>query len=347
MKVYFYHTQDTHRIVREWKQGLFPAHFLYGALQLDHYGIDVIWHNQIHRYKRVRDTLRATWRILTCRQPYDVLYATHTRGIEPIILLHALGLYRRPIVVWHHQPIVKAQSPLREALARLFYKGMDHLFFFSENLMQESLKSRKADPSRMSMAHWGADLDFYDSIHPDGNSPCDFISTGKEMRDYITLYKAFCQTGRQLSLYVQRQQEAFFRSLQPEKNIAVHYGSRLMPYELSLVVAQSRCVCICCHASTYTVGLTTVVEALALGLPILCTRNATLPMDLEQEGCGILIDPYDVKGWENAIDYIATHPEEARQMGQRGRALAERCYNVRQCAADVAKKLIQVYQGTD
>ena len=141
MRVYFYHTQDTARIVREWKEGIFPAHFLYGALQLEQYGIDVIWHDQIHVYKRVQDTLKASWKILTCKQSYDILYATHTRGIEPIILLHALGLYRKKIVVWHHQPIVKVKNWFRETLARLFYKGMDHMIFFSDKLMQDSLKS--------------------------------------------------------------------------------------------------------------------------------------------------------------------------------------------------------------
>lgn len=337
--VYFYHTQDTVRIVREWKEGKFPAHFLYGALQLPQYGFDVIWHDQIHVYKRVQDTVKATWKILTCRRHYDTLYATHTRGIEPIILLHAIGLYRKRIVVWHHQPIVKAGNCLREALARLYYKGMDHMIFFSEKLIQDSLKSSKADPARMSMVHWGADLAFYDSLQPDGKSPCPFISTGKELRDYRTLTEAFNNTGQPLTLYTAKEQREAFRNLEVKKNIDLHFGTRLMPYELSLLVAQSDCVCICCQPSDYTVGLTTVVEAMALGKPVLCTRNLQMPMDLEAEGCGIWLEPYDREGWERAICYITEHPREAREMGRRGRLLAEKYYNVEQCAREVAPLL--------
>ncbi len=338
--VYFYHTQDTMRIVREWKKGKFPAHFLYGALQLEQYGFDVIWHDQIHVYKRVQDTVKATWKILTCRRHYDVLYATHTRGIEPIILLHAIGLYRRRIVVWHHQPIVKAKSWLREALARLFYKGMDHMIFFSEKLIRDSIKSAKADPARMSMVHWGADLAFYDSLRPDGESPCPFISTGKELRDYRTLTEAFNHTGAALTLYTQKEQQGTFTNLEIKDNIDLNFGTRLMPYELSLLVAQSECVCICCKPSNYTVGLTTVVEAMALGKPILCTRNLQMPMDLEAEGCGIWLEPYDREGWERAIRYITGHPEEAREMGRKGRLLAEKYYNVEQCAREVPPLLL-------
>ena len=338
-RVYFYHTQDTMRIVREWKEGKFPGHFLYGALQLEQYGFDIIWHDQIHIYKRVQDTLKATWKILTCRKHYDVLYATHTRGIEPIILLHAMGLYRKRIVVWHHQPIVKAKNSLREALARLFYRGMDHMIFFSEKLMHDSLQSQKADPARMSMVHWGADLAFYDSLKPDGTQPCLFISTGKELRDYKTLTEAFNHTGQPLTLYTAKEQREAFKNLEVKDNIDLHFGTRLMPYELSLLVAQSQCVCICCQPSNYTVGLTTVVEAMALGIPILCTRNPQMPMDLEAEGCGIYMEPYDTAGWERAIQYIISHPEEAKEMGRKGRLLAEKYYNVEQCGREVAQLL--------
>ena len=68
----------------------------------------------------------------------------------------------------------------------------------------------------------------------------------------------------------------------------------------------------------------------------LCTRNLQMPMDLEAEGCGIWLEPYDREGWERAIRYIIGHPEEAREMGRRGRLLAEKYYNVEQCAREVA-----------
>ncbi|MBP5392640.1 MAG: glycosyltransferase [Bacteroidaceae bacterium] len=336
MTIYFYHTQDTERIVREWEEGTFPSHFLYGALQLKDYGIDVVWHHQKHTYKRLRDMFVATWKVLTCRKHYDVLYATHTLGIEPIILLRALRLYRHPIVVWHHQPIVKAKNPLREALARLFYRGIDHMIFFSQKLMQDSLLSKKADPSRMSMVHWGADLDYYDNLQTDGLHPSQFISTGKELRDFETLLKAFQETGLPLTLYAEKKRKAYFEALHPGENIELHYGDRPIPHEIAQKVAQSRCVCICCQESNYTVGLTTVVEALALSLPILCTRNPQIPIDIEEEGCGFWIEAKDVEGWKEKLRYIAEHTEEAQAMGKRGRALAEQYYNVRQCGKEVA-----------
>jgi len=265
-------------------------------------------------------------------------------GIEPIILLRALRLYRHPIVVWHHQPIVPAKNPLREALARLFYRGMDHMIFFSEKLIQDSLLSKKADPKRMSMVHWGADLDYYSSLltSPKGEGQeRAFISTGKELRDYETLLKAFQETGLPLTLFVEKKRQAYFEGLNLlGSNVDIHYGDRPIPHEIAQLVAQSRCVCICCQESNYTVGLTTVVEALALGLPILCTRNPQMPMDIEAEGCGFWIEPKDVEGWKEKLRFIADHPDEAKAMGKRGRALAEQYYNVKQCGREAAQIII-------
>ena len=96
---------------------------------------------------------------------------------------------------------------------------------------------------------------------------------------------------------------------------------------------------ICCKHTRYTAGLTTVVEALALGLPMICSRNPQIPVDFDNEGCGIAVDYGDVEGWQRAINYLATHPDEAQTMGKKGRKIAERKFNDRQCAKEIAEVL--------
>ena len=232
------------------------------------------------------------------------------------------------------------------------------MIFFSEKLMQDSLLSAKADPRRMSMVHWGADLEYYDRIKQTPSDPSHpsfkgrvsssskgklegvlspFISTGKELRDFETLLQAFRETGLPLTLYAEKKRKAYFEALHPSENIELHYGDRPIPHEIAQQVARSCCVCICCQRSNYTVGLTTVVEALALGLPILCTRNPQMPMDIEAEGCGYWLDVGDVEGWKEKLRFIANHPQEAQAMGRRGRALAEKYYNDKQCGKEVAE----------
>lgn len=344
-KIYFYHTQDIQHILRRMQDGEFPPHFLYGAAKLGREGIDVVWHESRIDLPRWQLMLRNTWKILRCREKFDAVYATHYRGIEPLVLLRALGLYRKPIVVWHHQPVITPRQWWRECLGRLFYRGFDRMIFFSRALVETSLKSPKARKERVIEGHWGADLDFYDRVKAKAQAEggaIGFVSSGKELCDMPTLVEAFGRTGETLEIILSRRAgdidyEKIFSQLNPKPNIHVNFYDKLAPYEISLRVAQARCVVICRQKSKYTVGLTTLVEALALGKPIITTRNATFPFDVEKEHCGIAVDYNDVEGWQHAIEFIASHPDEAARMGMNSRRLALERYNDEACARQVAE----------
>lgn len=351
MKAYFYHTQDLQMILPKIEKGEFPPHLLYGATKLGDYGIDVVWHKSRLGLSRWKMMVHTAWHILTCREKIDVVYATHYRGLELIVLLRALGLYRKPVVIWHHQPIITPKSMWREWLGRLFYRGFDHMFFFSQKLIDDSMKSRKARPERMHLGHWGMSPTDNSSSpswrggRGEGQEGCGlFISTGKEMRDFPTLISAFNNVGAELDIYVNKKNgevdyDSIFSKMDIADNVHVHWTNRLAPYEMSLLVEKADCVVVCCQETKYTVGLTTVVEALALGKPIICSRNPQIPVDFDKEGCGISVPYYDVKGWEKAINYIMEHPDEAEKMGRRGRELARTTYNDRRCAEEVAAVL--------
>lgn len=349
MKVYFYHTQNIQYCLSRMQQGEFPSHFLYGACHLSSSGIDVVYHRSPSKeMSRLKTALYTAWRVLTCREHIDAVYATHYKGLELLILLRAIGIFRKPIVVWHHQPIVTPKSKLREWGGRLFYRGMDRLIFFSQKLVDDSLHSPKANPKRMVVGHWGADLDFYDRMrNQEKDARFVFIATGKEQRDQHTLIEAFNRTGQPLKLYIGINPDPTVpnpnldavRSYKPAANIDVREICGLLPYEIALDVAKAQCVAICCKHTRYTAGLTTVVEALALGLPMVCSRNPQIPIDFDREGCGISVEYGDVEGWQRATSYLASHPDEARRMGERGRQIAEERFNDRQCASEVAAVL--------
>lgn len=363
MHVYFYHTQNIQYCLDRMKDGEFPSHFLYGACHLKDNGIGVVWHRSPKKaLSRIATAISTAWRVLTCREKYDAVYATHYKGLELVVLLRALRLFRKPIIVWHHQPIVTSKSRLRELGGRLFYHGFDRMIFFSQKLVDDSLKSRKADPRRMVVGHWGADLDFYDRIsrsvaearqasaHEGGAEAPVFIATGKEQRDQPTLIEAFRNTPHHLILYIGINADPSIpnpnldavRRCHPSANVKVVEICGLLPYEIACEVAKASCVVICCKETRYTAGLTTVVEALALGLPIICSRNPQIPVDFSRDGCGISVPYGDVEGWQRAVDYIATHPEEARRMGEKGRQIAERTFNDKRCAREIAEVIKSV-----
>lgn len=114
LTIYFYHTRLTRESYEEWKDYKFPGHILYGLPLLEKYGIRSVMHKYKAFPSRLKLMLYATKEILCCKEPYEVLYGTSFRGLELIILLRALGLYRKPIVIWHHTALKTSSRKIRE-----------------------------------------------------------------------------------------------------------------------------------------------------------------------------------------------------------------------------------------
>jgi glycosyltransferase involved in cell wall biosynthesis len=71
--------------------------------------------------------------------------------------------------------------------------------------------------------------------------------------------------------------------------------------------------------------------------PVTITRTGALPseIDIEGTGCGIFVPPEDADAIAEAINYLGDNPEQAADMGRRGRTLAERYYNIERYATDL------------
>lgn len=347
MRIYFYHTRESKQSLEEWKQLRFPGHLLYGLPLLEKYGIDAILHR--HRYieNRWKLMLYVTYEIFSCRKKYDVLYGTSFRGLEIIIFLHALGLYKRPIVVWHHTALRRSRNKIREFLSCVFYKGIDHMFFFSQKHIDESIQLNKVPSEKLELVHWGPDLAFYDNIMSAASKEnhMGFISTGKENRDVDTLIKAFIETKASLEIYISKTCGAInykekLDKYSPCDRIKIHYTNGVIPYILAQIVATKQFVVIPCLEYSYTVGLTTLVEALALGIPVICSKNPYYEMEIDKEQIGITVAYGDVQGWKNAIDFLMENPVIAKKMGENARRLAEKSFNFEVFSKEVAISLL-------
>lgn len=345
MKVYFYHDQNINQMYREWKSGRYPGHFLFGATHLHKYGIDVIMHQHRQFSSNFKLCLYVAWQILTCREPFDVVYAANTKGLGLIMALHSMHVFRKPIVAWQKQPVMGY-----DLFSKTQYNGLDKVIFMSRQIADESVRSGAFESHQVEVVNWGCDLDYYDKLmffnNEYSNNHNGFISTGKDRRDMATLVRAFSATGQPLQIYVASQAYgdnylATLNDLRPSSNINVTFLKGNMTAELAQKVWQSRYVVICCQESNEPVGYTTLMEAMALGLPVICSRNSTYPLDVESEGIGVTIPFYDSVGWENAIRTFVANPDQTAMMGKAARRLAESSFNLEKCTKDVASILLK------
>jgi len=66
---------------------------------------------------------------------------------------------------------------------------------------------------------------------------------------------------------------------------------------------------------------------MSAGLPIIASNFPLLKQIIEDVGCGLIVDPLDIKAVAAAMRWILDHPAEAEAMGQRGRLAVLRIYN--------------------
>lgn len=346
-KVYYYHLVPVSDSYSLWKKGEYPGHLLYGLTHLDKCGLEIVYDDiSFNPFKfRFRLMLYMLRKLLFSSKEYDIIYAVTFRGLELLIFLRALRLFKKPIAVWHHTAIVIPPNKLKRVLSSFFYKGIDKMFFFSEELMERSIKTGKVKRENADVVHWGPDLEYYTMLHNSVQKNIRFISTGAEHRDFLTLINAFNnpEVNASCEFYIRKSQKEsinkYFKEVELSSNIEIHFGD-WSSNECAHFVNEADVVVICCLNYPYTIGLTTLVEAWALGKAVIVTDNPTFPIDVEKEGVGIKIPYGDVDGWIQAINYLENNPDVVVAMGEKAKNLAQNFYNLNKLTEDIAKTLL-------
>jgi len=83
-----------------------------------------------------------------------------------------------------------------------------------------------------------------------------------------------------------------------------------------------------------------IFEYMAAGLPIIASNFPLWRSIIEDNNCGLCVDPMNSQAIANAIIYLVDHPEESQIMGENGRRLVEEKYNWN----SESKKLLELYE---
>ena len=93
--------------------------------------------------------------------------------------------------------------------------------------------------------------------------------------------------------------------------------------------ASSRAGLITPHATPAALGAppATLFETMAAGIPVIASDFPLWRAVVEAHACGRCVDPRDPPAIAAAIDYLASHPDIARRMGENGRRAVRARYN--------------------
>jgi len=180
---------------------------------------------------------------------------------------------------------------------------------------------------------------FWNPLERDEDMIC---GVGAEMRDYPTLLEAL--RGTHLRCHIAADHVRVDR-LGIARRIATEQFSRLAgenvtigrrtTIELRELYARSRFVVVPLRYSDTDNGITVILEAMAMGKPVICSRTRG-QVDAIQDGVtGIFVPVGDAKALRAAMLELWNDPQRTREMGRAARAYVEKHHRLEKFCSDV------------
>lgn len=347
MRVLFINNYPMDHAWELWEQQEYPAHHLWGTTSLGEYGIKVkiLKYEQFNFLNNLGAKLKLgryidqQIRILLNYWKFDIVYSGSNDNTFLLSLLRSIGLFRKPIVIIIHHPLYK----LSDKRARVFTRGHDKFLFLSSNVRNQVKSELHLPDEKMEVIKWGPDLDFYNKYFvPQVSESKVIISAGKSGRDHDTLVQAFSDLNTQLQLYCSKESAPKIKNI--PSNIEIFADRRVSYKELVHHYSKAYAIAIPLEKTDSLAGLTSLLDALAVGKAVVMTKNKNIDIDIEKEKIGFWVEPNDTEGWKQAVTYLINNPDEVMEMGKRARKLAENKYNLKIFSMNLAKTLKTINQ---
>jgi glycosyltransferase involved in cell wall biosynthesis len=267
-------------------------------------------------------TLWITWKIFRQRRRHDLLIVDSEHiGLALGVLLRIAGGPQRLIVVVH-----RVSTRLKSLLIRhLVGAGVDCYVFHFE-ACDAILAARGVPPERRRHLRYTVDTRFWSPLEVQQNR--QICAVGLEFRDYPTLVEAVRGVDVRVEIaaaspWSHKRANATYADL-PEN---VHLG-RYGYLELRQLYAESLFTVVPLLDNDMQAGITTIVETMAMGRPVIVTRTAGQVGTVIPGITGLEVAPGDIAGLRMAILRLMQSPGERARMGAAGRRRVEDCFTI-------------------
>jgi glycosyltransferase involved in cell wall biosynthesis len=302
------------------------------------------------------------WLAFQHRRRYRAIFTDGEHIGIPLALLLKLGRARTPHVTIGHR--------ITAGKKRLFFRGLGvqshiaRIVLHSRRQCELAITDLGIQRDRVTFVPYQVDVDFW---RPQDVPEERLISSaGLEFRDYPTLISAVDGLDVRVvigaaSYWSKRRNNVNDAPLPPSVEVgAFNY------HQLRDLYARSAIVVVPLVDVDFQAGVTSILEAMAMGRPVIVTRtqgqtdvvediaDATGPHPVsllrplaEEAGValeptGIYVPPADPVALRTAITYLLDHPEQRRRLGSAGRRTVEQLMRVDQFASRLERVVDQV-----
>jgi len=294
--------------------------------------------DSVHTTSRAPEWWRLALDIHSRRDDYDAIVTWGERLSLALTIVQRLARSRKP----HIAMMGQFRKPNIQIPLRLF-GGSLHAVITWTSVQRRYLIERLGFPSeRVYLVRHYVDELFYSPRAAEEDIIC---SVGAEMRDYPTLTQAL--RGTDLRCHVATDHMRIPHRVRfladrrvPVETLAVPVDAKVTIgrkalLELRDLYARSRFVVVPLVPSESDNGVTVLLEAMAMGKPVICSRTRG-QVDVIQDGVtGIYVPVGDPVALREAMLSLWNEPQRAHAMGARARAYVEQHHTLERFASNV------------
>ena len=332
---------DLSIVEREVINGEVPNHLLFGLNFLRDFGhkIETFSVNCVsEKQKSIKDrffqyfthfeNLDLQMEIFKKRNEFDIIFCLCGGVSEWLYLQNARKNLNKPILTLYHHPLATGKLDfIRNLFRKRIYKNQSMILCLADKTAESFNKLLKGQ-----VAHtisWGVDHNFYSRIN--GHNPKRkkkeiVLTCGRTSRDLSTFVKAVEKSNEKGHIICPDHHDipsircnnlfTFERtSYSSEKKDNTYH-------KMANLMHKVRVIAIPLEKQRTLAGLTSLMDCLGFGKPVIMTRNPCIDFDIEKLGIGTWVEPYDVDGWAKAIKWHFLNEKESLIMGSKAKALS-------------------------
>lgn len=240
-------------------------------------------------------------------------------------------------------------DPFKSKLKIWYLKRIKHsvtrFLIWSSNQRKIAIEKLGINPEKIVLIKRGTDQRFWEPIPGDTDMIC---SVGMEARDYPTLVEALRPLSIPCHLAVGESRGELFDTIKKLYEItelpsSVSVGRKNYK-QLKELYARSRFTVVSLLPTDSDNGLTAILESMAMGKPVICTKTEG-QIDIIQDGVtGIIVPQGDPEALRKAITDLWNAPEKCVEMGKEARKYIEKHHTLEQFAEAIIQEADTVLQ---
>ena len=282
---------------------------------------------------------------------YDIILShTEKAGLPLALVMKIFGINKPHVIIISRITSVNEKKSRQKIwFLKKTKDSISKIIIWSSMQRKIAIEKLGVPADKIILVKRGTDQKFW-RPQPQSTKLNMICAAGMEARDYPTLVEALRPLNIRCHIAVGASRGELFdtvKKLYDIKNLpkSITVGRKSLT-ELRDLYTQSQFVVVPIMQSDSDNGLTTILESMAMGKPVICSRTEG-QIDVIQDGVtGIFVPLNDPIAMREAILELWNDPERCRKMGIEARKYIEENHSLEQFANDIKIEIEQTIKET-